>query len=80
MPLRSYRIQENSMIHPARIKILNNASDASGSYVVYWMQQSQRIEYNHALAYGIELANSRKLPLLVFFSLTDNFPDANLRP
>jgi deoxyribodipyrimidine photo-lyase len=67
------------MIHPSRIRILNNAPERPGKYIVYWMQQSQRVEYNHALTYAIELANARGLPLLVFFALTDGFPDANLR-
>ncbi len=67
------------MIHPARITVLNNAPAATGNCVVYWMQQSQRVEYNHALACAIELANERRIPLLVFFALTDNFPGANLR-
>lgn len=67
------------MIHPARIKVLNSASEQPGTYIVYWMQQSQRAEYNHALTYAIELANARKLPLLVYFALTDGFPEANVR-
>jgi deoxyribodipyrimidine photo-lyase len=43
------------------------------------MQQSQRIEYNHALAYAIEEANRYQLPLLVLFVMNPNFPDANAR-
>jgi deoxyribodipyrimidine photo-lyase len=67
------------MIHPARIRILNIVPERPGKYIVYWMQQSQRVEYNHALTYAIELANERKAPLLVFFALADSFPDATLR-
>ncbi|KNZ41546.1 deoxyribodipyrimidine photo-lyase [Acetobacterium bakii] len=48
-------------------------------FCLYWMQQSQRINYNHALAYAIELSNEYKLPLLVYFGLTDDFPEANER-
>ncbi|MGV8906272.1 MAG: deoxyribodipyrimidine photo-lyase [Acetobacterium sp.] len=48
-------------------------------YCLYWMQQSQRISYNHALSYAIELSNAYQLPLLVYFGLTDNFPEANER-
>ncbi|MBN2604537.1 MAG: deoxyribodipyrimidine photo-lyase [Bacilli bacterium] len=48
-------------------------------YVVYWMQQAQRIEYNHALSYAIEEANKYKLPLLVIFVINPSFPGANAR-
>lgn len=48
-------------------------------YCLYWMQQSQRINYNHALCYAIELSNKYQLPLLVYFGLTDDFPEANER-
>lgn len=47
--------------------------------VIYWMQQSQREEDNHALEYAAALANSLDKPLIVFFFLTDRFPEANLR-
>lgn len=67
------------MIHPSRIRILNKASEQAGTCIVYWMQQSQRVEYNHALTYAIELANERNMPLLVFFALTESFPESNLR-
>jgi deoxyribodipyrimidine photo-lyase len=48
-------------------------------YVVYWMQQSQRVHYNHALNHAIELANSYQLPLVCFFGLDDTYKDANER-
>ncbi len=50
---------------------------ARGEFVLYWMQASQRVEYNHALEYAIHRANSVHLPLLVTFCLADEFPDAN---
>ncbi len=43
------------------------------------MQASQRTEYNYALEYAILQANLRKKPLVVFFGLTDRYPQANLR-
>jgi deoxyribodipyrimidine photo-lyase len=43
------------------------------------MQASQREEYNHALEYAIDQANELGLPLIAYFGLTDNFPEANLR-
>ncbi len=48
-------------------------------FVLYWMQQSQRAEYNHALEYAIEQANIQGQPILVLFALTDDYPDANRR-
>lgn len=51
----------------------------SQTHVVYWMQQAQRVHFNHALRHAIELANVRRLPLMVFFGLTANYPEANER-
>lgn len=50
-----------------------------GKYIIYWMQQAQRIEYNHALNYAIMQANEHQKPLLIYFGLTPNYPDANAR-
>ena len=51
----------------------------TGNYVLYWMQQSQRVHFNHALDHAIQVANHLNLPLLVYFGLTSNYPEANLR-
>lgn len=67
------------MILPERVKQLNNGPLRSGDYVLYWMQQSQRAEYNHALEYAVGEANRLNLPLLVVFGLMDDYPEANLR-
>ncbi|MGH8728422.1 MAG: deoxyribodipyrimidine photo-lyase [Burkholderiales bacterium] len=67
------------MIHPERIQELNAKDIARGRYVLYWMQQSQRAEYNHALEYAIERANEIDQPLVVAFGLMDDYPEANLR-
>lgn len=45
-------------IQPQRITYLNDSPVTSGDYVLYWMQQSQRAEYNHALEYAIQQANA----------------------
>ena len=66
-------------IDATRIQVLNRKKMVPGDYVLYWMQQSQRAEENHALEYAIELANHLDLPLLVVFGLTDTYPEANLR-
>jgi deoxyribodipyrimidine photo-lyase len=68
------------MLHDERIKSLNSADTRSNArYVLYWMQQAQRVRTNHALDYGIALANERRLPLVVVFGLMDDYPEANLR-
>lgn len=67
------------MIHKHRVRSLNSNSARNGSYVLYWMQQSQRAHCNHALEYAVERANALKLPLMVLFVLTDGYPEANWR-
>jgi deoxyribodipyrimidine photo-lyase len=67
------------MIQTERVKKLNDNSILEGDYILYWMQASVRSEYNHALEYAIELANKVKKPLFVFFGVTEDFPEANLR-
>jgi deoxyribodipyrimidine photo-lyase len=66
-------------IQPTRIKPLNDASTRTGDYVLYWMQQSQRAGYNHALEYAVQHANKLDQMLLVGFGLMDDYPEANLR-
>jgi deoxyribodipyrimidine photo-lyase len=67
------------MIHPARIHQLNRKPARNGGFVLYWMQQSQRAEWNHALEYAVERANALGLPVAVVFGLTDDYPEANER-
>jgi len=67
------------IIEKERIHVLNDSLISKGTYVLYWMQQSQRADDNHALTFAIDLANSLHLPVIVFFGLTDSYPEANLR-
>jgi deoxyribodipyrimidine photo-lyase len=67
------------MIHKDRIRHLIAPPPRAGQYVLYWMQQAQRVQCNHALAHAIEIANELNLPLAVGFVLTPDFPEANLR-
>lgn len=67
------------MIQDSRIKYLSKHRVRRGDFVLYWMQASQRSEYNHALEYAVRRANELRKPLLVFFGLTGKFPRANLR-
>jgi deoxyribodipyrimidine photo-lyase len=67
------------MIHPERVQRLKDRPLQKGRFVLYWMQASQRAEYNHALEYAVRQANEQKLPVTTLFVLTDAFPEANLR-
>ncbi len=67
------------MIQPERIKLLNEKPALDRKFVLYWMQQSQRTEFNHALEFAIARANELKKPVIVFFGLTGDFPEANER-
>ncbi len=66
-------------IQAERVRELNDEEEREGRYVLYWMQQSQRTELNHALEYAIRRANELEQPLLVAFGLMDDYPEANLR-
>ena len=66
-------------VHTGRIQWLNDREIKKGRYVLYWMQQSQRAAYNHALEYAIQQANELEQLLLVVFGLMDDYPEANLR-
>lgn len=62
-----------------RIKILKDMEISQGDYVLYWMQHSQRISYNHALNHAITISNNIKKPLLVTFVINEEFPNSNMR-
>ncbi|MGI9047968.1 MAG: deoxyribodipyrimidine photo-lyase [Rubrobacteraceae bacterium] len=66
-------------VQPERIRRLNEKDVREGEYVLYWMQSSQRAQYNHALEHAIQRANDLDQRLLVVFGLTDGYPEANLR-
>src|SRR4051812_12249364 len=68
------------MIHDSRVQPLNDEpADPKGRYVLYWMQASQRVGFNHALEYAVREANARSLPVVVCFGLMDGYPEANER-
>jgi deoxyribodipyrimidine photo-lyase len=67
-------------IYRERVQSLNEAEVKEGSYVLYWMQSSQRAEQNHALEYAVQQANDLDQLLLVVFGLTDVGPIAYNHP
>ncbi|MFP4001185.1 MAG: deoxyribodipyrimidine photo-lyase [Thermoplasmata archaeon] len=72
-------IESYDDIQRERLDVLSEGGAGKGDFVLYWMQRAQRSEYNHALEYAVEKANELDKPLLVFFGITDEFEDANLR-
>ena len=62
-----------------RVKLLNDRDRANGRYTLYWMQQSQRSQCNHALEFAIQRANENGDRLLVCFGVTSEYPEASLR-
>ncbi len=67
------------MVHEARIRHMIGVPPPEGAYVLYWMQQAQRTEHNHALAFAVQIADELALPIVVGFVLIPDFPEANLR-
>ncbi|WP_455391603.1 deoxyribodipyrimidine photo-lyase [[Eubacterium] cellulosolvens] len=67
------------IIQDTRVKHLNKNELNKGDYILYWQQASQRVKFNHALEYAVRKANGLKKPLVVYFGLTDDFPEANER-
>jgi hypothetical protein len=55
-------------IQDTRIRHLNNFDiRLDADYVLYWMQQSQRAEVNHALEYAVLQANHLGMGVVVAF-------------
>ena len=50
-----------------------------GACVVYWMQRAVRSVDNPALDVAIEAANILGLPVVIYFGVIPNYPNANLR-
>ncbi len=67
------------MISEERIKKLNRKEMRNGRYVLYWMQTSHRTKYNQALEYTVSEANKMNKPVVVYFGITEDFPEANAR-
>ncbi len=67
------------MIQESRVMYLRKTEEREGSYVLLWIQASQRAGGNHALEYAIERADEQKKPVVAFFGITDRYPGANER-
>jgi deoxyribodipyrimidine photo-lyase len=63
----------------ARRIALNDCKVVARRFVLYWMQQSQRAECNHALELAVREANRLGQGVVVLFCLMEAYPEANQR-
>lgn len=66
-------------IHEERIRHFTGVPPKTGKFVFYWMQQAQRVHFNHALGYAADKAGELGLSLVSGFVVTPGFPDAGFR-
>ena len=63
-----------------RVTKLNTSKEnTKGRYVLYWMQMFKRASHNYALNFAIQMANERRLPLVVYEGLKFYYPWASDR-
>jgi deoxyribodipyrimidine photo-lyase len=63
-----------------RVRTLNDAApNPPGRYVLYECRHNRRVQANHALDFAAGVANRLQLPLLVFESLSCDYPYASDR-
>ncbi len=68
------------MIKTDKIKKLNSKEvNRDGHFVLYWMNLSQREDFNLALEFAIYISNIYQKPLVVYFPITDYYKFSNLR-
>jgi deoxyribodipyrimidine photo-lyase len=65
--------------HPRILVRRRGSWRKDGRCVVYWMQRALRIVDNPALEAAIEAGNLLGLPVVIFFGVIPNYPNANLR-
>jgi deoxyribodipyrimidine photo-lyase len=71
---------ESKKFAKERFKRLNKAAiEEGGRYILYWMQRSQRAEWNMALEYAIEMGKKLDKGVMVCFGLMDDYPEATER-
>ena len=67
------RIYNVLMINNNRIRPLNRYDFKFKGPVVYWMNREQRVDDNWALLYAQQIANDKKIPLIVVHNLVGNY-------
>ncbi|MFN7146442.1 MAG: FAD-binding domain-containing protein [Myxococcota bacterium] len=66
-------------VDPLRLHLPDTRTAKRGDFVLYWMQGTFRAHHNFALAYAVEEADARGLPVLVYHGLRHDYPWANDR-
>lgn len=66
-------------VDPLRLHLPETRADKRGDFVLYWMQGTFRAHHNFALAYAVEEADARGVPVLVYHGLRPDYPWANDR-
>lgn len=73
-------VELEGMAKQMRISVRRNgAPRRDARCVVYWMQRAMRMVDNPALDVAIEAGNLLGLPVVVYFQIIPNYPNANLR-
>jgi len=65
-------------MNPHRVRLLQKGKDKKG-FTLYWMSRDQRLNDNWALLFSQKLAIEKKEPLVIVFSIIQDFLDASLR-
>jgi len=65
-------------IMDGRILQMDKPEKETGRYLIYWMQQAQRVQFNPAFELAVQRSNETGLPLVVLF-IFSSVPDANFR-
>jgi len=79
-PLSLSHLSLSHLCSDPRVRVRRDGQPRKGGRcVVYWMQRAQRITGNPAVERAIEVGNELGLPVVVFFSVIANYPNANLR-
>lgn len=68
------KIPSLTLPNSSQLEFCNGGKLLKGQYVLLWIRRAARFEYNFALNYSVNEANSRKLPLLAVFCVDDCYP------
>ena len=68
------------LTNDARVTVRRGGAPREGARcVVYWMQRAMQAVDNPALDVAVQAGNLLGLPVVIFFSVIPNYPNANLR-
>ncbi len=67
------------MTEMKRLHVLNDRHQKRQGYILYWVQGTVRVSCNEALAFAVAQAEETALPLLVYYGVSDRYPEASYR-